>query len=78
MKGPRKKKKQVLNTELMNKLELVGIRIAWLKTKFLKWRGVFGIITVIWYERDKEIKAIKRHVIDMENKKQFHIQIFSI
>ena len=34
--------KRVLNTEVMNKLELVRIRIDMSKTKFLKWRKGLG------------------------------------
>lgn len=38
----KEKKTRVLNIELMNKLEVVGIRIDLLKTEFLKWRKSLG------------------------------------
>lgn len=61
----------MLNTIVMNKLELVRIRIEMLKTDFLG-----KVIAVVAYKRDKEIKAIRGHI--MKNKDKFHTKIFSI
>lgn len=71
-------KNRVLNIELMNNLELVGIRIDLFKNRVSEMEERFGIITVVLYERDQEIKAIRGHVTDTENIIQFHTIIFSI